>query len=89
MSRERNMFWADQNNISIFFMLNKYVASVFFDVKGPRSLFSCYLTIPKKDEPFKHQSQRLIRYTQTTCSLLSTNRLSVLEHFVRLVLKGV
>lgn len=48
MSRERNMFWADQNNISIFFMLNKYVASVFFDVKGPRSLFSCYLTIPKK-----------------------------------------
>ena len=37
--------------------------------------------------PFKRQTHKNVKYTQTICRLLPTNCLSVLDHFTRLALK--
>ena len=44
-----------------------------------------YLTL----EPFKHQSQKIVKHNQTIRRQQLTNCLSVFDHFVGLVLKGL
>ena len=42
---------------------------------------------PKAFSPFKRQIHKLIKHTQTICRQIADNCLSVLDHFVGLVLK--
>ena len=39
--------------------------------------------------PVKHQPHKKVKHTQTICRLLPTNCLSVFDHFVGLVRKGL
>ena len=40
-------------------------------------------------KPFQRQSPKMVKHTQTIRRLLSTNCLSVFEHFVGLAVKGL
>ena len=42
-----------------------------------------------KLEPFKRQPQKMIKHTQTIHGLLSTNCLSVFDHYKGMALKGL
>ena len=39
--------------------------------------------------PFKRQTHKMVKHTQTILRLLSTNCLSVFDHFVGLAFKGL
>ena len=47
----------------------------------------CNSTTP--DQSFKCEPHKMVKHTQTMCRLLLTNCLSVFDHFVGLVLKGL
>ena len=53
-----------------------------------RTLSSIYdKALCENSEPFKRQSHKMVKQTQTFCRLLPSNCLSVFDHFVGLVLK--
>ena len=52
--------------------------------------FRHYIPLPHSPlTPFKHQPHKMVKLIQTMTQLLLTNCLSVFDHFLGLVLKGL
>ena len=71
--------------VALIFFQKKLVLTFCLEFSYCSSKFK-YLI--KRNEPFKCQSYKMVKYTQTIRGILPKSCLSVFDHFVGLALKG-